>query len=52
MFENSTVNLSALNNSCAKIECCLSEFVFKLLYAGSGIQNASEQFVSFTLFVL
>jgi hypothetical protein len=46
MFENSTVNLIALRNSCAKIACCSSELILTFLYAGSSIQNASEQFVS------
>jgi hypothetical protein len=46
MFENSTVNLNALCNSCAKIACCSSELIFTLLYVKSSIQNASEQFVS------
>lgn len=40
-----TVNLSSLRNSCAKIACCSSEFIFAFLYAGSSIQNASEQFL-------
>jgi hypothetical protein len=46
MFENLTVNVNALCNSCAKIACCLSELIFTFLYAGSSIQNASEQVVS------
>ena len=33
-------------NSCAKIACCSSELIFAFNYAGSSIQNASEQFVS------
>jgi hypothetical protein len=45
-FETPTVNLSALCKSCAKIACCSSELIFTFLYAGSSIQNASEQFVS------
>jgi hypothetical protein len=50
MFENPTVNLNALCNSCAKIACCSSELIFTFLYAGSSIQNASELFVSTFLF--
>jgi hypothetical protein len=46
MFENPTVNLNALCNSCAKIACCSSQLIFTFLYEGSSIQNASEQFVS------
>jgi hypothetical protein len=33
-------------NSCVKIGCCSSELIFTFLYAGSSIQNASQQFVS------
>jgi ketopantoate hydroxymethyltransferase len=46
MFENSTVNLSELCNSCAKIARCSSELNCTFLYVGNSIQNASEQFVS------
>ena len=46
MFENPTVNLNALRNSCATIACCSSELIFTFVYASSSIQNASEQFVS------
>jgi hypothetical protein len=45
-FENLTVNLNALCNSCAKIASCSSELIFTFLYAGSRIQNANEKFVS------
>ena len=31
MFENPTVTLSALRNSCAKITCFSSELIFKFL---------------------
>ena len=44
--KNPTVNLSALWNSCAKIECCSSELIFTFRYVGSRIQNKSEKFVS------
>jgi hypothetical protein len=46
MFENPIVNLSALRDWCAMTACCSSELVFTFVYAGSSIQNASEQFVS------
>jgi hypothetical protein len=45
IFENPTVNLSALCNSRVKIACCSSELIFTSLYAGNNIQHASEQFV-------
>jgi hypothetical protein len=45
MLENPNLNLSKLYNSWAKIACCSSQLIFRLLYAGSSIQNASEQFV-------
>jgi hypothetical protein len=51
MFENPTVNLNALCNSCANIACCSSELI-TFLYAGSSTQNASEQFVSCSHFLL
>ena len=44
-FQNPTVNLNALCNSCAKIAYCSSELICTFLYAGSSIENASEQFV-------
>jgi hypothetical protein len=46
MFEKPDVKLKALRISCAKIACCSSKLIFSYLYAGSSIQNASEQFVS------
>ena len=39
MFENPTVNLSAHCNSCGKISCFSSQFIFTFL-------NAGKQFVS------
>ena len=42
---NSTVNVSAHCNSCAKIACGSSQLIFMFLYAGSKIQSASQQFV-------
>jgi len=42
MFENPTVNLSALCNSSTKIAWCSSDLIFTFLYAGSSIRNASE----------
>jgi hypothetical protein len=46
MFENPTVNLIALCNSCAKIACFSSELIFTFLYAGSSMQNERQQFFS------
>jgi len=46
MFENPTVNGSALRNSYTKIVCCLSEMIDTFLHAVSSIKTASEQFVS------
>ena len=43
-FQNPTVNLSALCNSCVKIACFSSQLIFTFLYAASSrIQNASER---------
>jgi len=47
MVENPTVKLRAFCNSSAKIACCSSELMFTILLAGSDIQNAGEQFVSY-----
>ena len=47
MFENPTVNLNSLRNSCAKIVFCLSELIFRFLYAGSSIQKASKKYLAF-----
>jgi hypothetical protein len=41
-----TAKLSALRISCAKIACCSSELVFRFLYVGRSMQNASGQFIS------
>jgi hypothetical protein len=46
MFENPTINLNALRNSCAKIACFSSELIFTLLYADGSIQNARQKFLS------
>jgi len=43
--KNLTVNLGVLWNFSAKFACCSSQLIFTFLYAGSNIQNASEQFV-------
>ena len=43
MFENPTVNLSALCNSCAKIACCSSPVELQDLCADSSNQNASQR---------
>jgi hypothetical protein len=45
MSENPNINLNALCNSYAKITCRSSELISVFLYAGSNIQNASEQIV-------
>jgi len=42
MFENSTVNISALCNSCEDMAYCLSECVLTFLYAGDNIQYVLE----------
>jgi hypothetical protein len=39
MFENPTVILKALRNSCVKIASFSSELIFTFLYAGRSIQN-------------
>ena len=44
--KTTTAKLSALCISCAKIACCSSELVFRFLYAGRSMQNASGQFIS------
>ena len=46
MFENSTVNINALCNSCEDMACCSSECVLTLLYACDNIQYVNEQLVS------
>ena len=46
MCENSTVNISALCNSCEDMACCSSECVLTFLYADDNIQYVNEQFVS------
>ena len=46
MFENSTVIINALFNSCEDMACCSSECVLTFLYAGDNIQYVNEQFVS------
>jgi len=56
-FENPTVNLSALCNSCAKTVLCLSELTAKFLDEGNSIQNTNEHFfshvnISFVYFAL
>ena len=46
MFENSTVNITALCNSCEDMACCSSERVLTFPYAGDNTQYVNEQFVS------
>ena len=41
-----TAKLSELCIECAKLACCSSELVFRLLYAGRSMPNASGQFIS------
>jgi hypothetical protein len=45
MFENLTVNLSALRNCMYEVCVLLSELIFTFLCADSNIHNANEQFV-------
>jgi hypothetical protein len=45
-FLNLTVNLNSRCISCAKIARFMFVLISTLLYAGSSIQNASQQFVS------
>ena len=45
MFENPTVNLSALCSSCAKTPFGSSESIFLFLYVVGSIQNVSAEFV-------
>ena len=52
MFENSTVNINALCNSCEDMAYCSSECVLTFLYAGDNIQYVKEQFVSCVHFFL
>jgi len=52
MFENSTVNIDELCNSCEDMACCSSECVLTFLYAGHNIQCVNEQFVSCIHFFL
>ena len=50
MFENSTVNIDALCNSCENMACCSSECVLTFLYAGDNIQYVNYQFVRVSTF--
>ena len=47
MFQNPTVNLSKLPNSCVKIACFSSELILMFLYTLSCTQNASQQLLWF-----
>ena len=51
-LQNPNDILNALRNSCAKIAFWSSELIFTFLYAGSNIQNASDQFVCLVNFTL
>jgi hypothetical protein len=42
MFENPTISLNALCNSCVKIACCSSELIFTFRYAGNSIQRGDR----------
>jgi len=46
MLGNRTVSLNALCVSSVKIACYTFESIVTFLYAGSSIQNASDQFIS------
>jgi hypothetical protein len=46
IFENSTVNISELCNSCEDMACCSSEFILTFLYADNNIHYVIGQFVS------
>jgi hypothetical protein len=45
IYENSTVNVSALCNSCENMACCSSKFIMTVLFAGCNIHYVIEQFV-------
>jgi hypothetical protein len=45
IFENSTVNISALCNSREDMACCWSECILTYLYAGDNIHYEIHQFV-------
>jgi len=46
IFENSTVNINALYNSCEDMAGCSSERILTFLYAGGDIRYEIELFVS------
>jgi hypothetical protein len=46
VFENSTVNISAICNSCEDMACCLSECIWTFPYAGDNVLYEIEKFVS------
>ena len=48
IFENSTVNINALCNSCEHMACCSSQCILTSLYAGDNIHYEMDQFVSCT----
>jgi hypothetical protein len=55
MFENPTLNLSAIRNSCVKITCYLSNLIFTFIYSGSSIQmwvSISSRVATFLLYAL
>ena len=46
MFQNSTVKINALRNSCEEMASCSSECVLTFLYASDNIEYVNKQFVS------
>jgi hypothetical protein len=46
IFENSSVNINALCNSCEDMAWCSSECILTLFYAGDNIYYVIQQFVS------
>jgi len=46
IFENSTVSISTLCNSCEVMACCSSECIWTFPYAGDNFHYEIAQFVS------
>jgi hypothetical protein len=46
VFEKSTINISALCNSCEDMACCSPECILTFLFAGDNIHYEIQQFVS------
>jgi hypothetical protein len=49
IFENSTVSINALWNSCNDMECCSSGCILMLLYAGGDIHFAQHHNYNVTI---